>query len=471
MTLMRPLWIVLLLAALPSTHAYGLYVSEHNLTYILETDDFRVDEKIVFENAGDPFTFQGKVYFSRGDASEVVVNRKIYDAGKEYPLKIEMDMQVSKGQKIVVEMSYRRSDMLYEKDSIKVFEGLALGKYDWLVHGANIRIVAPKDAQFGNASPRGVKKMEQGQEVLVYSVSAIGSLSDIQAGFPVKIEYGNFKELAIEKIAGVRTLIFEAEYRITEANTSIENARRYSVELSSSIASYSQSLQLLRKAREQEQFAEANYAPPYRSYYEAFKNGEAAESYARASMKASSDSKNQANFEVQRFLERKISDVNSALASQQDLTRALLEAETPWGKILLYLAAGIAVIFAIALGEKKWKEARAEAAKTEDFRNIEDLKRRKFSGFEEKISRVKRSKEIASYIMELRTEREKLEAETDSLRKKMVADEIQEADFKLRKSELDRRIYELDLKISEKEKELKAVRAVREGEAGKADVN
>lgn len=468
---MRAIWIILLLAAVPAAHAHGLYVSEHNLTYTLEASDSLVAEKIVFENAGDPFTFQGRVYFNRGDARDIVVNRRNYDVSDGEQVRIGVDMQVSKGQKIVIEMSYRRSDMLYEQGAIKVFEGLALGTYDWPVQIANIRVIAPKDNQFGSASPRPVRRVEQGREVLVYGVSTIGSLSDIQAGFPVKIEYGNFKELAIEKIASGKTLISEAEYRIMEANMSIENARYYNVDLLPSTAAYNQSLQWLQKAREQLQFANANYDAPYRNYYAAFKNAEASESYARTSIKASSDSKSQANFEVQRFLERKISDINSALASQQDLTRALLEAKTPWGKILLYLALVAALIFAAVFAEKKWRAAKAEAAKTEDFRNIEDLKKRRFSGFEEKISRVKKSGEVASEIAELRAEGRRLEEEMAGLRRKMVAGEVQEADFRLRKDELDRRVYEVDLKISEKEKELKDVRAVRDSEAGKTDVN
>jgi hypothetical protein len=41
----------------------NVYVSEHNLTHYLSEDDFTVMKNLVFENLGDPFTYEGSIYF------------------------------------------------------------------------------------------------------------------------------------------------------------------------------------------------------------------------------------------------------------------------------------------------------------------------------------------------------------------------------------------------------------------------
>ncbi|MDI6654923.1 MAG: hypothetical protein QME59_03455 [Candidatus Hydrothermarchaeota archaeon] len=449
-------WILLLvIAALPAVvHAQNIYVPEHNLTYYLNENDFFVEEKIVFKNIGGSYLFDGEVYFTRGDARDIKLNEKTYTPKEEHPTKVALNLSVWGKEEVKVELSYRRSDMLSEIDSIKVLEGLALGKYPWIVHRANIKFISPKNNQFGSFAPRVDKIIDRDNEILFYSTSIFENISAIQDGFPVRIEYANFKEQALESIATAKTLITEAAYSTADADNAVKNAQNYDANLTVAVASYNQSTQLLQNAKAFLQLGEAKYNS--REYSESLKSAKGAEEHARSALREATKAKNLANFEMQVALQRRIARIESNLTQQSQKNLARVPEAEEEG--VSYTVALIALAFLfVALIAFKARRTEIKSS-VQEFKSIDELKRRRFLGFERKVDAVKKSTEIAGEIRVLNKEKEKLGLSIENLRKKMAANEIAEKSFESEKKELEKRISEIDSKVDALRRELRELR-------------
>lgn len=482
------------LTALPSVHAQGFYVSGYNATYYFNTDDYLVEETIMFKNSEDPFNFEKYISFIRGDARDVEVYVSTSGARHEidydYPTRISIDLKdVVLLKEMEVTLSYRRSEGLSEENYITTFKFLDLGRYPWSTirrciayledckYEVNIKLISPENYQFGEVIPTSEKIQEENHEVISYTLSLLENLSVIETGFPVEIEYAKFKDLAIEEIAVADTLVEEATYDVKDANTTIENAKRYGCNLTTALALYGQSLDSLKESRTQLQLAKALlYDTSYRQFYLAYTYATGAKDNARKASRKASEAKNNANFEIQHALENKIAGLGSTLAQQsqalmEDLTQKIRdlekEKEAEKGKATRFklFIVGFLIIFCvgIVIGTVNFlkKERVKERGSVKDFSVIDDLKRKTFKGFEQKVETVKRGVEIAAQIRDLKQSKEKFWLGIENLRKKKIANEISEVVFEVEKHKLEEGIKELDKKIETLETELKEIRQVK----------
>lgn len=451
-----PVVVVLLPAVV---HAQNIYVSEHNLTYYLNENDFFVEEKIVFKNIKGSYLFDDTIYLARGDARDTKLNRETYVLKDERPAKIALPLTIWSNEEVKVELSYRRSDMLYEKGSVKVLEGLALGKYPWIVHKVNIKFISPRNNYFGSFTPKSDKIISRDNEILFYSTSVFENISAIQDGFPVRIEYADFKEQALESIAAAKTLTAEAAYSIADANEAVKNAQGYETNLTAAVFSYNQSAQLLQSSRAFLQLAEANYAS--REYWESLKSAKGAEEHARNALREAAKAKNLANFEIQAALQKRIARIESNLTQPVQLQKNVTlppEGVRAEEKGIGYgVAALIALAFLFALAAFKTRRAESKSG-VQEFKSIDELKRKRFLGFERKVDAVKKSTEIAGEIRALNEEKEKLELSIENLRKKMAANEIVQESFESEKGELEKRISEIDSRVNALLRELESLK-------------
>ncbi len=453
------LLLLFVIAALPSlVYAQNIYVQEHNLTYYLDENDFFVEEKLIFRNIADASPFEGRVYLTRGNAGDIRLNGETYTPAEGYPSVITLGLEIWSKEEAKVALSYRRSDMLYEKDLTKLLEGLALGKYPWLVHKTNIKFISPKNSQFGSFSPKADKIRERDNEILFYSTSIFENISAIQDGFPVRIEYANFKELALQEIAASKTLIDEAAHAAVDANATIQNAQSYDANLTTAVASCTQSTQLLQNARAQLQLAEAKYNS--KEYSESMKSAKGSEEHAKSALREAAKAKNLANLETQAALQRRIARIESNLTQQAQLPKNLTlppEAGKVEERGIGYAVALIGLTFLIALIAFKARRAEIKS-RLQEFRSIDELKRRRFLGFERGIDAVKKSTEIAGEARALNKEKEKLKSGIEDLRKKKVANEITEKAFESEKKELEEKIREIDSNVDALQKELRRLK-------------
>ncbi len=473
----------------------GLFVLEHNITYTLNENDFDVEETIVFGNAGNPFTFDDKIVFQRGNARDVeVTGARRHDIDyTTYPTKITIHLMIMKGQRFTIKMRYKESDMLDEQNSIKLFEGAALRKYPWLVNNINIKFIAPEGYQFGYISPQPTsRETDFNRMVLIYKESIFNNLTAIQDGFPVKIEYARFRDLAFSDIKMSRDRILEAEYDIEDANSTIENAENYDTNLTNARELYSDAVTLISNARTQLKLAELQNDPVYEGGYDpyrAYLSAGVAKSLAKESSRKATGAKNLANFEIQRALERKISDLSLNVTKksqllEEDVNKRLeeitkkpdVEKRPHYPGYLKYsIPLLIVLVIAGVLLRSRKQEHWIKKGRVSDFKVIGDLKRKTFNGFEKKVDTVKKGEEIADRIVMLRKDKEKLKLGIKNSRMKLESGEITEKQFIEEETRLNKKIAETDKEIYSLEKELKDLKKMKKmkkigkvGKVGKA---
>lgn len=96
-----------------------------------------------------------------------------------------------------------------------------------------------------------------------------------------------------------------------------------------------------------------------------------------------------------------------------------------------------------------------------DFRVINDLKRKKFRGFDAQVDKVKKEVELASEIRKLRRKRDELESRISELKEKRMADEISKDVFIAEKNSLEGSITDIDLKLRPLEDKLEEIKRVK----------
>jgi hypothetical protein len=464
---MRLFAVFLLLIVLPVASAQeGLFVSQHNVTYILGETDFLAEEVIVFEYMGSESgnLFNDNIYFIRGDAREVEVSAAEEDLkySVEYldSTVININFMLWRGEKKVVTLKYRRSDMLFSEDNVHSINGLALGKYTWVADRATIKFKAPAEFQFGIVVPPAVKTIENSSEVLTYNIAPIDleNLTAIKEGIPVSLEYAKFDELAIVETATAREFIEDGESDIKSANKSVENAMEHVSDTTQVLTLFEIASTRLAEAKNSLDLAEIKsnqYSEEY-SPYEAYYYAKHSRNLSREASRRAEEAKDLANYEIQKTLEGRISGIGSKLREQTDIDAVDGPADTPvteekpwkgYGLALMLVLAAVVVfdIYRRSGGHKS--TATSKKSKVRDFRAIDELKHKSFKGFDKKLDTVKHGTEIAAEIRDLRKRKEELESQKDKLQRKMEREEIPQHQFEIEREKLDREINEASTEI------------------------
>ncbi len=457
---MKLLVIFLILAALPVAHAQGgLFVSLHNVTYTLGESDFAVEEVIVFENAGAASgnIFRDNVYLTRGDARDVeieVVGKVEHSVEYSPSTVININLLLWRGEKREVVIKYRRSDMLFREDMVRVISGLALGKYPWITDRGTIKFIAPKNYQFGNVTPYVTKTFEGGREILVYDISPIDieNLIAIKEGLPVRIEYAKYDEMTLSEIKTAEEFLEEAESDLSNANKSIENAMRQSSNITQVLMLFAAAGDMLDESKNVLDLAEIKSNPYSAEYgpYEAYRYAIESKSLAKNASRKAKESKDLANYEIQRVLEERISGIGSKLSEQAEGSGvALVPVPTKLPEVSgtgLLIGYGIVVMILAALTIFGLYRGRGtlstKRSKVKDFKAIDELKHKTFTGFDKKLGDVKYGTELAAEIRDLRRKKEKLEFDVEKLQRKKAIEGISDHLFEMEKEKLDKQINE-----------------------------
>jgi predicted nucleic acid-binding Zn-ribbon protein len=467
---MRLFVVFLLLAALPQAFAQeGLFVSQHNITYTLGESDFLAEEVIVFENMGTSYgnLFKDNIYFTRGDAREVEVEAAEEDLrySVEYSdsTVININPIFWRGEKRTITLRYNRSDMLFSKDTVHSIDGLALGRYTWIADRATVKFKAPRGFQFGHVMPPAAKTIEESKEVLTYDLTPAGieNLTIIREGLPVWFEYAKFSELAAVEIQTAGEFIEDAESDLKGANKSIENALEQVQDVTQILTLFEIASNRLNEAKSALELAEVKsnqYSAEY-SPYEAYYYAKQSRNLSKEASRKAGEAKDLANYEIQKALEDKITGIGSKLQERSGAALApvsdelqeagsLFQIAGQWVAILGILAAF--VMFEIYRRSGGYKRASASKKSTVgDFRAIDELKHKTFTGFDKKVDAVKHGTELAKEIRDLRREKEELERELEKLQRKAEREEISEQDFDTEREKIDTEINEISSKIGE----------------------
>jgi hypothetical protein len=468
-----------LLILMPGVHSAttGLYVEEHNITYTLGSDSVLVEEVITFGNSGDPFTFADDIYLQRGDASDILVQGARSTVVENYPdggNTIKFYLILSKGNRRTITITYKRSDLLSRDGVLRRFNGYALGRSHWLVHKSNIRFITPENHYFGPITPQTEKIREGNRETVIYSLDILQNLSQLREGVLVDLRYGNYRDMAIQEIASAKDLLEEAHFDLENANKTLENAGRYG-NVSEIQQLYDEALGLLEAAGVELDIAQINMDPLYSNYYDAYTHGTRASNMAKNVSKKAKQVDSRANYFVQKVLEDRVSEMNQELSAQSTLLKKGLNQTTittlqpqvesrETNRDPLYLAVALVLVVGalIALSKIRIKtSAPLKKSTVADYRDIDNLKRKTFDGFEKKVDTVKKGVEIATKIRSLRSDKEKVLLGIENLRKKRVSGEIAEEVFRQEKAKMEARMDELDSEIIALEEELEELKQVR----------
>ncbi|MFQ6105592.1 MAG: hypothetical protein ACE5NL_00790, partial [Candidatus Hydrothermarchaeaceae archaeon] len=191
----------------------------------------------------------------------------------------------------------------------------------------------------------------------------------------------------------------------------------------------------------------------------AYENALASKQHSREASRKASDAKNQANLDMQRALEKRISEIGALMQQREQLEKSVETGDTE--RLTRYFMAAIFIILVVMFGQilfssRKLRSSRSDVGKTYHFRGIDDLKLKEFSGFEDKVQRVKKVAEIADQINSKRKEKSRLAGEIERIRTDMLAGKLVEAEFESRKKELQGKIDLLDSELNNLEKRLEA---------------
>jgi len=466
---MRLFVVFLILATLPQVHAQeGLFVSRHNITYTLGTDDFLAEEVIVFEYMGSASgnLFKDNIYFIRGDAREVEVGATEDDLkySVEYSDStiININLIFWRGEKRTVTLRYNRSDMLFTEDTVNSIDGLAIGKYTWIADRATVKFKAPTGFQFGNVAPPAAKTIEDSKEVLTYDLTPIDieNLTTIRDGIPVRLEYAKFDELGAVEIQTAREFIEDGESDLSGANKSIENALGQVSDITPILTLFEIASTRLDEAKSALTLAEVKSNPFSAEYspHEAYYYAKSSRNLSRGASRKAIEAKDLANYEIQSSLKEKISGIDSKLQEKSEAglmpaTNMPQDAGGIWpiaGQwVAIISIIGVVVLFDIYRRSGGYRKASASKKSTvRDFRAIDELKHKTFTGFDKKLDTVKHGTELAGEIRDKRREKEELERELEKLHRTLDREEISQQDFDIEREKIDKEINETSSNIA-----------------------
>lgn len=436
----------------------GLYVSEHNLTYSLGLGDFYVNESMVFEKPGDPFTFQGELYFLRGDAEDVRATGYPYNVSQTSPRKIILEFMISKGQKKKVTLLYRRSDLITEKEGVYVFRGLALGEYPWAVNSARIEFIAPEGYQFGHYSPSTGSLKVGDRESLIFTLSPLKNVSAILSGFPVEIEYADYKSLTGREIELSGMLISTAEFEVGLGNITLQKLSAAGENVTLYESTYAFSRAALRDARKN-QYNALIYRKE-RKYYEAYSSAEAAGRLARLAidearkLRAAEAKLSLAQKAGEGRAEKGKKDVNPPVSSEKPYTDTAAKDQQSRYILSLIFAVALLAIVAVLL---MLRRPETQSRRGPGIRRL-GLKKRSSPGFDDEVERIKKRRTIASQIRELTHRRRGMEIELEEARRSLATGRITEKEYTRRRYNLLRSMGKIDAEVSRLEVRLEQIK-------------
>ncbi len=455
--------LLLLLLLLPLVHAEPqLSAVEHNITYLLGEEKIVVKESILLKNS--PFSVTTPVYYRLAPGAENIAvetgGGATYEVDETYGGVI-FSFRNAYSTRVKIELSYSYAANLRRSDGSYLFEGEALKRaYPWGIRVVHLRFVVPPHFSFGEVLPQ---PAQRGDGELLYRITYLQP--EAYGGFPVRIEYANYAELADRSLGIARAREQETFLAVREANLSILNAYSYEANLSAAEASFSRALEHLQEYFTLRQEAEALLEE---NSYLAYKKARAAVEQLELAGIRAREAQSSARLAVQRALERKLGSLEenlSQLGEAREERVVVVERQSD-GQIYKYAFFGLAVIFALFVVSELRRilvpRSYRRRSSVGDFRVIGDLKRRSFEGFEKKVARVKRGVDIAREIRELRRREEKLRLGIENLRKKLIQGEIGEETYLAEKERFEGEIREVEGRIAELERELSRVKRKHE---------
>jgi predicted nucleic acid-binding Zn-ribbon protein len=466
------LYILFLLLLVPLAHAETqLSAVENNITYFLGKENVSVKEDIILKNR--PFSVTSPIYYHLGTGAESISVE--VTGGADYKIDetyggVIFNFRNAYATQVKIKLLYSYPQSLRRSDGSYLFAGEALKRvYPWGINVVNLRFVLPPGFTFGEVSP---EPQERGESYLLYRITYLDARA--YEGFPVSIEYANYRELAEKSLSLAKAREHDTFLAVKDANQSIENARSYGANLSQALASFNEALTHLQNyfqlVKQAELILEKNSYEAYR------KASSAVEELELAGIKAR-EAYSRANFAIQLTLEKRLATFEenlTSLSKEEPEVQRVVVVEQPAKGINLYKYAffALAVLFIIFIASEAYRiltpKSYRRRSSVKDFRVIGDLKRKTFNGFEKKVAKVKRGVDLAQEIRNLRKRREKLKLGIENARKKFTHGEITAELYELERGKFEREIEEIDRKIALLEKELSEIK--RHGhEEGKAD--
>jgi len=448
-----------LLLLLPLVHAEAqLSAVEHNITYLLGEENISVEEVVLLQNS--PFSVTSPVYYHLAPGAENIAVKA--SGGASYQVDetyggVIFSFRNAYSTRVKIELSYSYTGSLRRSDGSYLFEGEALKRaYPWGIMMVNLRFVLPPGYSFGEVSPEPTRREERS---LFYRITYLQP--EAYQGFPVRIEYGNYRELAEKSLSLAEAREHETFLAIREANRSILNALSYGANVSRAEESFEQALEHLQSyfqlRREAEMLLEQS------SYLAYMKAEEAVEELELAGIRAR-EVQSGASYAIQQALERKLSSFEENLSRLRtpEKEERIVVVERQESSLYKYAFFGLAALFALFIASEVRRilapRSYRRRSSVKDFRVIGDLKHRTFNGFEKKVARVKRGVDIAQEIRELRRRREKLKLGVENARKKFAAGEISREMYQAERERFEAEIEEIDARIAELERELSRVK-------------
>jgi len=447
---MRGIALILLIILLPGIHAQEIYSEQHNLTYFLN-NAAKVEENIQLVLM--PFSVKNPLYYPLPeDSSNITIKapksvRYTINFDRKY---IIFDMSQVPVNHIDVEINYTRLNSIFEQN------GLAFKKYlPWVTYSVNVKFVIPPNYDFGSISPPARVFTIGNSKAIEYNANIRFNFSTITDGIPVNITYANYRKLADETITITKARQSEVLFAFKDANSSLENAQTYNLNVSNQVLLYREAGGELYSY-----FGEINLAENLMSsgyYYPAYLHARKALSLLDDTSIKSRDVSRNVSISVQRALEREILKVSnmSSREKKYELNATVTPLRTtssPGGKssaapYIIIFSVLFGIIVAVYLISKSMPANVGKTSRMRDFRVISDLKKKKFSGFDRKVETTRERAGLASEIRKLSKLRSQYELGIENLKKKLVSNEIDEEQFTDDKGNLDREIEAIDRDI------------------------
>ncbi len=464
---MRGIALILLIILLPGIHAQEIYSEQHNLTYFLN-NAAKVEENIQLVLM--PFSVKNPLYYPLPeDSYNITIKapksvRYTINFDRKY---IIFDMSQVPVNHIDVEINYTRLNSIFEQNGVKSYSGLAFKKYlPWVTYSVNVKFVIPPNYDFGSISPPARVFTIGNSKAIEYNANIRFNFSTITDGIPVNITYANYRKLADETITITKARQSEVLFAFKDANSSLENAQTYNLNVSNQVLLYREAGGELYSY-----FGEINLAENLMSsgyYYPAYLHARKALSLLDDTSIKSRDVSRNVSISVQRALEREILKVSniSSREKKYELNATVAPLRTtssPGGKssaapYILIFSVLFGIIVAVYLISKSMPANVGKTSRMRDFRVISDLKKKKFSGFDRKVETTRERAGLASEIRKLSKLRGQYELGIENLRKKLALNEIDEEQFTNDREELDREIEAIDKEIVILKKKLAEIR-------------
>ncbi len=460
-------------------YAQSIYCEQHNLSYFLD-DSIKVKESLKLVQK--PFSNkQPLVYPLPEDAQQIEV---YVPRGVKYTLdfenkKILFDFFNYPRTFINIKIGYVRTSSIFEKYGEKSFSGITLPRYaPWITYATRVEFILPPGYSFGSFSPPG--KLENSS--LIYDLSLRFNFTTINSGFPVEIVYADYEKLAEEKISLAKSMETSALLAFKDANESLKDAKDYNLSLREVLERYSDAEKELRSYIQEIKWAETLMSARYRDYYQAYQHAKKAVAHLENVSILSREVSRDVSRLIREHLESRIAKIanisrqvevkEKSEEKPENYTKPVIKSEveikgeekekTRNLPIVPISALGFLVLVIIFAYTRREKHAYpTRPGKMRYYRSISDLKRKKFSGFDKKIERVKESVEITAEIRRLEKLRGKYILGIENLNKKLAQGEIDEEDFKNERLRLEKEIEKIDMEISRLNKKLSDIKGKR----------